>query len=110
MLVLIAILLVGLLVHELVDVGLVLNLDLDDPAVLLGFVVDEGGVGLHVLVVGSDHAGDWGVHISCSLDRLDTADAVSLHESCADLSQVEVHDVTELALSEVGDANLGLLK
>ena len=109
-LVLFAVLLVGLIVHELLEVAGVLHVDLEHPAVALGFVVDERGVALDVLVVGGDLAGDGRVDVSGRLHGLDAADAVALQEGGAHLGDVEVHDVAELALGEVGDADLGLLQ
>ena len=110
MLVLLAELSVGLLVHEVREVSVVLDSDLDDPAVLLGLVVDEGGVSLHVLVVSSHSACDGGVDVSGGLHALNAHDAVALGEAGADVGQVKVNDIAELALSEVSDANLGFLK
>ena len=109
MFVIIAELLVGLLIHEIIDFALVIEVDLEDPAVTLGLVVDKGGVTLDILVVGGDSASHWCVNISGGLDRLDAADAITLEELGADLSDVQVHDISELTLGEVGDADLGLL-
>lgn len=109
MFVLVAVLLVLLLVHELIDLAGVLDPHLEDPAVSLGLVVHDGGVCLHVLVVGGDGAGDGCVHIGGGLHALNAADAVSLEKLSADLSDVQMHDVAKLTLGEVGDTNLGLL-
>jgi len=101
---------VGLLVHETVEVGGRLNLDLEDPAIGLSLVVDDSGIGLDVLVVGSDHASHRGVDISRSLHRLNTTNAVTLAELSANLSNIHVDDISKLTLGMVGDPNLGLLK
>ena len=101
---------IGLLVHELLDVLGVLDADLEDPAIILGLAVDQGGVALNVLVVGDNFSGHGGVDVGGSLHRLNATDAVSLEEAGADLSDLQVNYVAELALSEVCDANLGLLQ
>lgn len=100
---------VGLLVHETVEVGGRLNLDLEDPAIGLSLVVDDSGIGLDVLVVGSDHSGHGGINVSSCLHRLDSADTVSLVELGAYLSDIQMDDISKLSLGEVGNTNLGLL-
>ena len=97
-------------IHELVDVLGVLNKDLENPAVILGLGIYNGGIGLDVLVVLKDLAGHRGVDIGGSLHRLDTAYAVSLGKAGANLGDLQVHDVTELTLGEVCNADLGLLQ
>ena len=98
-----------LLVHECLEVVLASHGDLEQPAVLLGLVIDECGLSLNVLVVCDDLAGDWGVDIGRGLDGLNADDSVALLEDSADLRDVEVDNVSELALSEVGDTDLGFL-
>ena len=108
-LVLLNILGIGLLVHKLLNVLGILDADLEDPTVLLGLGVDDGGIALDVLVVGKDLTGHGGVDIGGSLNRLNTADTVSLGETCADLSDLQVNNISELALGKVSNTNLGLL-
>lgn len=108
-LVLLDVLGVGLLVHELLNILGILDADLKDPTVFLGFGIDDGGVALDVLVVGKDFTGHGGVNISGGLHRLNTADTISLGEAGADLSNLQVNNISELTLSEVSDTNLGLL-
>ncbi|TNV76307.1 hypothetical protein FGO68_gene391 [Halteria grandinella] len=107
--VIVAVLLVLLLVHELINLTGVFDPHLEDPAVSLGLVVHDGGVCLHVLVVGGDGSGDGCIHIGGGLYALNAADTVSLEELSADLSDIQVHDVAKLTLGEVGNAYLGLL-
>lgn len=110
MFVFLAVLLVLSLVHELFDLLLVFNEDLDDPSVSLSFSVNKTGVSLDILVVSDDLASDWGIDVSGSLNTFNTADTVSLVELSANISDVQVDDVTELTLSEVGNTDLGFLK
>ena len=109
MLVLLDILSISLSVHELLDILGILDEDLEDPAVILGLGIDNGGIALDVLVVLKDLAGHWCVDIGGSLDRLDAADTVSLSKAGANLGNLQVHDVAKLTLGEVCDADLGLL-
>lgn len=109
MFVFLAVLLVLSLVHELFDLLLVFNEDLDDPSVSLSFSVNKTGVSLDILVVSDDLASDWGIDVSGSLNTFNTADTVSLVELSANISDVQVDDVTELTLSEVGNTDLGFL-
>ena len=109
MLVLIAVLGIGLLVHQLFELRGVLETDLEDPAVLLSLVVDEGGISLHVLVVSGNLSSNGGVDVGGSLDRLNTADTITLNEAGANLSDIQVDNVTELTLGVVCDADLCLL-
>jgi hypothetical protein len=108
-LVLLDVLSICLGIHELVDILGILDKDLENPAVILGLSIDNGGVALDVLVVLKDLAGHRGVDIGGSLHRLDTADAVSLGKAGANLGDLQVHDVTKLTLSEVSNADLCLL-
>ena len=93
-LVLLDILSICLSVHKFIDVLGILDEDLEDPAVILGLGIDNGGIGLDVLVVLNDLAGHWCVDVGGSLDRLDTADTVSLDKAGANLGDLQVHYVT----------------
>jgi hypothetical protein len=108
-LVLLEVLGVCLLVHELFDILGVLDADLEDPTVILGLGVDDGGITLDVLVVGKDLTGHGGIDIGGGLHRLNTADTVSLGEAGADLSDLQVNNISKLTLGKVCDANLSLL-
>jgi len=87
-LVLLTELVVCLLVHQPIEILGILNDNLEDPAVLLSLVVDNSGVSLDVLVVGSDLSGNWGVDIGCGLHRLNTTDTISLGETSTDISNI----------------------
>ncbi len=66
--VLLAVLSVGLLVHQLLDVLGVLHAHLEHPSVLFSLVVDDGRIALDILVVCCDLSCDWGVHVGCCLN------------------------------------------
>ncbi len=67
MLVLLAILGVGFLVHELIKIFGVFHVDLENPSIALSFVVNYGRIALNILVVSGNLASYWGVNISSSL-------------------------------------------
>ena len=104
--------LIGLGVHQrihLLDTVLV-ELDLGDPAaavaVVLGHLVDGGGLLLEDLVDGEDLAADGSEDVRRGLDGLDGADAVTLlDEVAAGLGELDVDDVTELLGGVLGDAD-----
>ena len=94
MLIFLDILSICLSVHEFIDVLGILDEDFEDPTIILGLGIDYGGIGLDVLVVLNDLAGHWCVDVGGSLDRLDTADTVSLDKAGANLGDLQVYDVT----------------
>ena len=104
-----AVLGVGLLVHKAVEVGGRVYDHLEDPTVRLSLVVDDSGVAFDVLVVGSDHACHWSVHVGSCLHGLNAANSVSLVELSTDISNIQMDNISKLTLSEVSDADLGLL-
>lgn len=104
--------LVGLGVHELVSLAgaLLVELDANDPAaavgVVLGDLVDGGGLLLKDNVGAGNLALDGGVDVRGALDRLDGADGVALvNPVTSGLGKLDVDDVTELLSSVLGDAN-----
>ena len=94
MLIFLDILSICLSVHEFIDVLGILDEDFEEPTIILGLGIDNGGIGLDVLVVLNDLAGHWCVDVGGSLDRLDTADTVSLDKAGANLGDLQVYDVT----------------
>ena len=109
-------LLVGLLVHELLEIGNALlgELDLGDPTaagrVVLGDLVDRGGALLEGDVVGNDLAADGSVDVGSRLDGLDGAEGITGLDLLALLGELDEDDVAE-GLGGVGaDADVtGLL-
>lgn len=104
--------LVGLGVHELVDLlgTLLVNLDLDDPAaavaVVLRDLVDGGGLLLKQGVAREDFAADRGVDVAGALDRLDGTNGVTLVDKVVGaLRELNVDDITKLLGGVLGDAN-----
>lgn len=69
-----AVLLVGLVVHEGVELGVLLGLDLGEPAVLLGRLVQERRLVAERLVDRDNLAAQRRVDVRRGLDRLDGAD------------------------------------
>lgn len=100
-------LLVGLLVHELLEIGnaLVGNLDLGDPAaagrVVLGNLVDGGRAFLEGQVASNDLAADGGVDVGGRLDGLDGAKGIASVDLLALLGELDEDDVAE-GLGSVG--------
>jgi hypothetical protein len=106
---------VSLRIHELLEIldALLSDLDLGDPAaamrIVLGDLVDSGGLLLEQEVDASDLAGNWCVNISGALDRLDGADSIARSDLLALLRELHENDVAELLggiLAETDDAGL----
>ena len=77
-------------------------------AVVLGDLVDGGGLLLETLVDGGDLALDRGVDVAGRLDRLDGAESVALLNPLARrLGELDVDDIAKLFGSVLGDANDG---
>jgi len=109
-------LLVGLGVHQLLEVGnaRLVDLDLGDPAaavrVVLGDLVDGAGLLLEQHVGRGDAAADGGVDVGGALDRLDGADGVAGLDLLALLGELDEDDVAEGLGGVLADANdAGLL-
>lgn len=94
--------LVGLGIQQLVKLrgALLVNFDLDDPAaagaVVLGHLVDGGGLLLQQGVGVGDLAADGRVDVAGALDGLDGADGVALVSPFARGGQLDVDDVAQL--------------
>lgn len=95
--------LVGLGIHELIGLlgALFVDLDADDPAaagaVILGDLVDDGGLLLEGDVGVDDAALDGGVDVAGALDGLDGTNGVALVDPVASgLGELNVDDVAEL--------------
>ena len=99
-----AMLLVGNLVHEIVDLAGVGHLDLHEPRVLLRRRVDQLGCVLERLVDLEYRPRDRGVHVRGGLDGLDASEGIPRVELVADGRQIHEDDVPEGALGVIGDA------
>lgn len=104
--------LVGLGIHELIGLlgTLLVDFDTDDPAaavgVILGNLVDDGGLLLESGVGSSNLALDGGVDVAGRFDRLDGTNGVALiNEIASGLGEFDVDDVTELLRGVFGNAN-----
>src|SRR5690606_17482395 len=67
--------------------------------------VDGFGLGVEVLVDGDHLSGHRGVDVRGGLHRFDHRDLFTLGDAAADRRQFDEHDVAELILGEVGDAD-----
>lgn len=106
--------LVRLSIHQLVKLlgTLLVDLDLDDPAaavaIILGDLVDGGGLLLQQGVTLDDLAPDGGVDVAGRLDGLDGTNGVAGVDKVARrLGEFDVDDVTKLLGGVLRDANGG---
>jgi hypothetical protein len=70
--------LVGVNIHELINLVGVRELDLDHPASALGILVDETGLVSKFLVDLGNDTSDRGVDVVSGLDRLDSSEGAAL--------------------------------
>src|SRR6267143_3056609 len=99
-------LLVRLVAQQLLELRRRLRAELDHPARAVGIAIDERRVALERLVHLGYRAGERRVQLRHRLHRLDRAEHVAACQHGADLGQVHVHHIAELALGVVGDADL----
>ena len=98
---------VGVQIHEGVEVGGADAGGAAEPAVALGAVVDELGMGLQLGVHLADGAGDGHEHVRGGLDGLDDAERVAAGDGLADGGQLDIGELAELLGGEGGDADGG---
>src|SRR5690606_9634376 len=95
------------LVHQDVELGHVLDQDLEQPAGAHRVLVGDRRVGAQVFVDFGDFAGDRHVHVGGGLDRLDHAGHLALGVGAAHLGQVHEHHVAQRVLRMQRDADDG---
>ena len=101
---LVAVLLVGVRSEEVVELGRVLDLELDEPGLALGFGVDQSGLVGELLVDLDDGPGNGGVDVGCRLDGFDGTETIALVEVVSDFGEVDEDDVPQRGLGKVGDS------
>src|SRR5438093_623595 len=98
--------LVRLTVQQLLELRGVFHAELDHPARAVGVAIHEGRIALERVVHVGHGAREGRVQLRHGLHGLDRAEHVAPPEDGADLGQVHVHHVPELALRVVGDPDL----
>src|SRR5438093_9625328 len=98
--------LVRLTVQQLLELRGVFHAELDHPARPVGVAIHEGRIALERGVHVGHGAPEGRVQLRHGLHGLDRAEHVAPPEDGADLGQVHVHHVPELALRVVGDPDL----
>lgn len=83
-----------LLAHQLAF-RLAANLNLRNPAVALGILVQSTGLLLQLAVDLSDSAANGAEDVGCRLDRLYSANGITGGSFEADLGQLDVDDIAE---------------
>src|SRR5579863_5612004 len=83
------------------------RLELEHPALAVGVRVDEGGFLVEALVDRGDLAADRAEQLGHGLDRFDRTEHVVRGELGSDARQLDIDDVSELALGEIRDPDLG---
>src|SRR6185312_12376389 len=97
--------LVRVRVEQRLLLAVVLELELDHPAVAVGRRVDECRFLVEAVIDRDDFARQRRIQLGDGLHRFDGAEHVVLVERRADLRQLDEHDVAELTLRVVGDAD-----
>src|SRR4051812_28898510 len=99
---------VGRGIEEAADVGSVGDLDLADPALTEGIVVQQLGRVIEGVVDRHHRAPDRGVDVRNRLGALDLAERGAARDRVAERRQLHEHDVTERVLGIVGEPNAHL--
>lgn len=100
-------LVVGSLVQQSIESSSIGNLDLSNPALLLGAGVDGLGIVLENGVTTDDLASNGGQHIGSRLDRLDGADGLTGTNLEVGLGELNEDNVTQRVGGVLGDTDLG---
>ena len=95
--------LVGLGVHEVLDLARVERFELEEPAFAVGVLVDPFRRVLECVVDRDDRAGDRGVDVRGRLHRLHHRDLRAGLDALVELRQFDVHHVAQGVLGEVAD-------
>ena len=97
--------LVGGFIHEGFQFTFIGDSHLDEPTIIFGTSVDQGGFVSQSIVNFRYSSGDGGVDIRSSLDGFDTAKGFSLLEFILKLGKVNKDNVTQSSLGKVGDSD-----
>src|SRR5690349_2897143 len=92
-------------IQQAFQLSLVLDLQLDHPARAVRLAVHRRGILLQGPVAFDHRTGDRAIQVRNSFDGLDGSEHGALGERGPRLRQVHIHDVSELALRIVGDAD-----
>ena len=106
---LLAVLLVRVGIHQVIELTVILHFNLDEPGIALGVRVDHTGLIAENLIDLRDGTRNGSINIGSGLDRFDRSEGVTLLEIITNLGKVHEDDVTKGSLSKVGDANGGNL-
>src|SRR6185312_15771673 len=96
---------VSLLVHQVVHLLGIAYAQLHEPAIAHRVAVDAPGLAGELAVDGDDFARERREDLARRLDRFDHRRLLALLHAPADLRQLDIDDVAELALRVVGDAD-----
>lgn len=102
-------LLVGSFVEEGIELSNISDLDLGDPTLTLGALVDGLSLVLEDAVAGNDLTGDGGKDIGSRLDRLNGSDGLTGRDIEALLGKLDVDDITQRVGGVVSDTDLGYM-
>ena len=98
------------LIHKLIEFLLRWHLHLQDPSVFLSRIVYQCGVDFNIFIVGGDLPLDRRVDVCCSLNALNATNTIAFGEDSSNICEVQVDNVSQFALSELGNADLCFLK
>lgn len=100
-------LLVGSLIKQRIKLSNISDLNLSNPALTLGTLVDGLSLILEDAVCLDDLAGDRGEDVGSRFDGLDSADGLAGDDLEVDLGKLNVDDITQGVGGVVGDTDLG---
>src|SRR5713226_4769241 len=95
------------LIHQAAEFALVCDLQLEKPRLAGGIRIDQRRLGCERAVDFQYFARNRRVDVGCRLDRFDYGGGFRLLQAAADLGQFDEHDVAELRLRIIGDADGG---
>jgi len=95
------------LIHQAVEFAFVGDLHLEKPRLAAGVGIDQSRLGGERVIDLDYFARDWRVDVGGGLDGFDHRGGFRLLQAAADLRQFDEHDVAELRLRVIGDADGG---
>jgi hypothetical protein len=99
--------LVGSLIKKGIELSNISDLDLSNPTIFLGALVDSLSLVFEDIVTSNDLTGDRREDIGSRLDGLDSTDGLTGSNLETFLGKLDVDDITQGVGSVVGDTDLG---
>src|SRR5215831_9905119 len=97
--------LVSVVIHQLVELGGVRDLQFEEPARAFGICIDSAWCSFELGIDGDHLACDRGIDFARGLDGFHHGGLLALADLLADGRELDIDDVAELRLSVVADAD-----